>query len=113
MDDWVTPNHPPKIFSKNFKKAIDNDPGSWYTIINLRKGDNRMLREYTIRGCVCHLSEETIAVYEENLRAIEDERSAWQAQHDAYLRACESNDPMDWSIYSDLYKDCYGVRPRH
>lgn len=38
MDDWVTPDHPPKIFSKNFKKPIDNDPGSWYTIDNLKKG---------------------------------------------------------------------------
>ena len=66
-----------------------------------------MLREYTIRGCVCYLSEETIQ------GAIEDERNAWQAQHDAYIRACESNDPMDWAIYSDLYKDCYGCRPRH
>ena len=72
-----------------------------------------MLREYTIRGCVCHLSEETIQAFEEEQRAIEDERNAWQAQHDAYLRACESNDPMDWAIYSDLFKDCYGCRPRH
>lgn len=71
-----------------------------------------MLYEYTIRGCVCHLSAETIATIEENLKAIEDERTAWKAQHDAYIRACESNDPTDWAIYSDLYKDCYGVRPR-
>ena len=64
-----------------------------------------MLYEYTIRGCVCYLSEETIEVLEENRKAIEDERNAWQAQHDAYVRACESDDPMDWAIYSDLYKD--------
>lgn len=72
-----------------------------------------MLREYTIRGCVCHLSEETIAVYEENLRAIEDERRAWENMRNALKRAEQSNDPIDWSIYSDLYKDCYGVRPRY
>ena len=72
-----------------------------------------MLYEYTIRGCVCHLSAETIETLEENLREIEDERRAWEDMHRAYEIACESNDPMDWSIYSDLYKDCYGCRPRH
>ncbi len=71
-----------------------------------------MLREYVIRGCVCYLSEETIEAYEAECRAIEDERRAWEDMHRMYLIACESNDPMDWSIYSDLYKDCYGVRPR-
>ena len=72
-----------------------------------------MLYEYVIRGCVCHLSAETIEAYEEEQRAIEDERRAWEDMHRMYLIACESNDPMDWSIYSDLYKDCYGVRPHH
>ena len=71
-----------------------------------------MLYEYTIRGCVCHLSAETIETLEENIRAIEEERTAWEEMHKMYLVACESNDPMDWSIYSDLYKDCYGCRPR-
>ena len=50
-----------------------------------------MLREYTIRGCVCHLSEETIAAFEETQRAIEDERRAWEDMHRMYLQACESN----------------------
>ena len=72
-----------------------------------------MLYEYTIRGCVCHLSAETIAVYEENIRAIEDEQRAWEDMRAARQRAEQSNDPMDWSIYSDLYKDCFGCRPRH
>ena len=71
-----------------------------------------MLYEYVIRGCVCHLSAETIEVLEEERRAIEDEQNAWEAQHKAYLVACETNDPIDWSIYSDLYKDWCGVRPR-
>lgn len=71
-----------------------------------------MLYEYTIRGCVCHLSAETIETLEENLRAIEDEHNAWKNMHEAYLRAVESNDPMDWSVYSDLYKDWCGCRPR-
>ena len=72
-----------------------------------------MLYEYTIRGCVCHLSAETIEVIEENIRAIEDERRAWEDMRAARQRAEQSNDPMDWSIYSDLYKDCFGCRPRH
>lgn len=72
-----------------------------------------MLYEYVIRGCVCYLSAETIEVLEEERKAIEDERKAWEYLDIAYRRACESNDPMDWSIYSDIFKDCYGVRPRH
>ena len=72
-----------------------------------------MLYEYVIRGCVCYLSAETIEVLEEERKAIEDERRAWEDMHRAYEIACKSNDPMDWSIYSDLYKDCYGCRPRH
>ena len=72
-----------------------------------------MLYEYVIRGCVCYLSEETIEVLEEERRAIEDERRAWEDMQRAYEIACKSNDPMDWDIYSDLFKDCYGVRPRH
>ena len=71
-----------------------------------------MLREYTIRGCVCYLSEETIQAFEEEQRAIEEEHRAWEDMHRAYEIACESNDPMDWSIYSDLYKDWCGCRPR-
>ena len=72
-----------------------------------------MLYEYIIRGCVCHLSAETIEVLEEECKAIEDERRMWENLDRAYRRACESNDPIDWSIYSDIFKDCYGVRPRH
>lgn len=72
-----------------------------------------MLYKYVIRGCVCWLSEETIESLEEERRAIEEERELWEAMQSAYRRACESDDPMDWSIYSDLFKDCYGVRPRH
>lgn len=72
-----------------------------------------MLYEYVIRGCVCHLSAETIEVLEEERKAIEDEQRAWDNMQEAYKIACTTNDPMDWSIYSDLYKDCYGVRPRY
>jgi len=72
-----------------------------------------VLYEYVIRGCVCHLSAETIETLEENIRAIEDERRAWENLREFYKKASESNDSVDWSIYSDLYKDCYGVRPRY
>lgn len=70
-----------------------------------------MLYKYVIKGCVCWLSEETIKAFEEEQRAIEDERTAWEEMHKAYNRWCKSGDPMDWDIYSDLHKDCYGVRP--
>ncbi len=72
-----------------------------------------MLYKYVIEGCECWLSEETIETLEAERKAIEDERRAWEDMHRAYEIASRTNDPMDWSIYSDLYKDCYGVRPRH
>lgn len=72
-----------------------------------------MLYKYVIRGCECWLSQETIDALEEERRAIEDERRAWENLDIAYRRACESDDPIDWAIYSDIFKDCYGVRPRH
>ena len=59
-----------------------------------------MLYEYIIKGCVCHLSAETIEVLEEERKAIEEERRAWEDMQKAYEIA-----------YSDLYKDCYGHRP--
>ena len=71
------------------------------------------MREYTIHGCVCYLSEKTIKAFEDEQRAIAEERERWEDMHKMYLQACKSNDPIDWSIYSDLYKDCYGCRPRH
>ena len=72
-----------------------------------------MLYKYVIRGCECWLSEETIAVLEENRKAIEDECNAWENLRIIYRQAQESNDPVDWSLYSDIYKDCFGVRPRY
>ena len=71
-----------------------------------------MLYKYIVAGCECWLSEETIEALEEERKAIEDERKAWENMREAYRRACESNDPIEWSIYSDLHKDCYGFRPR-
>ena len=47
---------------------------------------------------------------EDNLEA---DLEAWNDMQEAYRRARESDDPMDWDIYSDLYKDYYGVRPRY
>ena len=70
-----------------------------------------MLYEYIIKGCICHLSAETIAVLEKERKAIEEEHKVWENMQKAYEIACRSNDPIDWSIYSDLYKDCYGHRP--
>ena len=72
-----------------------------------------MLREYIIRGCVCHLSEETIAAYEEEQREIEESRRVREELNRAYRIACGTNDPIDWSFYSDLHKECYGVRPHY
>jgi len=72
-----------------------------------------MLYEYVIHGCVCWLSQETIESLETERKALEDERKAWENVRTARKQAEQTNDPMDWSIYSDLYKDYYGVRPRH
>ena len=72
-----------------------------------------MLYEYVIHGCVCWFSQETIESLETERKALEDEHKAWESVRVARQRAEQTNDPMDWSIYSDLYKDYYGVRPRH
>ncbi len=72
-----------------------------------------MLYEYVIHGCVCWLSQETIESFEAERKALEDEQRAFEEVRAARRQAEQTNDPMDWSIYSDLYKDYYGVRPRH
>jgi len=57
-------------------------------------------------------TEKTIREYEaelaktqELLKEMEWKRQAWKALHEAY-------ENEDWGLYSDLYKDLYGVRPR-
>ena len=72
-----------------------------------------MLYKYVIHGCVCWLSQETIKSLEDERKALEDERKAFEEVCTARKQAEQTNDPMDWSIYSDLYKDYYGVRPRY
>lgn len=63
-----------------------------------------------IEGVTLTATLSTIAAYEAELAAIEAERR--EAQHLAdlleVLRSMDRSDPL----YSDLYKDIYGVRPR-
>jgi hypothetical protein len=84
-------------------------------IIKVQKGKERrtypVLYKYIVNGCECWLSKKTINRLERERKAIEDERRAYEQMHRAYEVACRTNDPIDWSIYSDLYKDCFGVRP--
>lgn len=84
-------------------------------IIKVQKDKERrtylVLYKYIIAGCECWLSEKTgnriLAVFEE----IAEERRCWENLQKALKIAEETDDPMDWQIYSDLHKDYWGVRP--
>ncbi len=58
---------------------------------------------YGVNFVLCN--PETIALIKEELQRDEWERSAWEA----IQRAADEG---DWDLYSDLYKDLYGIRPR-
>ena len=70
-----------------------------------------MLKKYIILGHEMWLTEKTANGILKELQELEDEHQAWLNVQRAYQIACESNDPMDWSIYSDVFKDYWGVRP--
>lgn len=48
---------------------------------------------------------ETIAFLREEMEREEWERSTWEAIQKASAEG-------DWDLYSDLYKDLFGIRPR-
>lgn len=48
---------------------------------------------------------QTIALIREEIEREEWERSTWEA-----IQRASANE--DWDLYSDLYKDLYGIRPR-
>ena len=58
---------------------------------------------YGVNFVLCN--PDTIALIKEELQRDEWERSAWEAIQRAYAEG-------DWDLYSDLYKDLYGIRPR-
>lgn len=70
-----------------------------------------MLKKYIINGCECWLTKRTGDRILADFQEIAEERKAWENVQRAYEIAVASNDPIDWSIYSDLHKDYYGVRP--
>lgn len=45
------------------------------------------------------------------LKEEEEDRFFWNQLREVRRKCLETNDPMLWSIYSDLHKDYYGVRP--
>lgn len=70
-----------------------------------------MLYKYIILGHEMWLTVKTADTILNELQEIEDDYNAWKNVQRAYEIACESNDPIAWSIYSDIFKDYYGVRP--
>ena len=58
---------------------------------------------YGVNFILCN--PETIALIKEELQREEWERSTWEAIQRASAEG-------DWDLYSDLYKDLYGIRPR-
>lgn len=61
-------------------------------------------------------SERTIRAYEAELaeiRAEQEAQTAEQAWYEtAFICLQEAYKSGDWDLYSDLYKDLFGVRPR-
>lgn len=61
-------------------------------------------------------SEKTIRAYEAELAEIRAEQEAWDAEREWRRKALvwlqKAYEEGDWGLYSDLYKDLYGVRPR-
>ena len=62
-----------------------------------------------INGVTFHLTNETADTIQRELKAYEEERffERQLREEEAVARATG-----DWSVYSDLYKDMYGIRPR-
>lgn len=60
-------------------------------------------------GITLTATDATIAAYEAERKAIEDEMffENQLREEEAVARATG-----DWSVYSDLFKDMYGIRPR-
>lgn len=64
------------------------------------------------------LTESSYNELQEKLREEEEERKAWEEDRfffnqlqEVHKQCLETDDPMLWDIYSDLYKDYWGVRP--
>lgn len=53
----------------------------------------------------------TLTASKEVIRQYEDEVAAVQWERDALRWLREATEAGDWSFYSDLHKDLYGVRP--
>lgn len=56
----------------------------------------------------------TESTYDEIQRKIEEEEEDmffFNQLREVYKECLETDDPMLWGIYSDLYKDYWGVRP--
>ena len=63
-------------------------------------------------GITLTATEATIAAYEAECKAIADAEFFERQLDEVLAEARESNDPTVWGVYSDLYKDLYGIRPR-
>lgn len=70
-----------------------------------------MLKKYIIRGTEMWLTKSTADEILDFYRKLEEDYQAWELVQSAYQRWLETNDPMDWDWYSDIFKDYWGVRP--
>lgn len=66
-----------------------------------------------IKGVTLHLTDSTAADIQRDLDAYEAEQREWKRDmEDLEMAAAVGRETGDWSFYSDVYKDVYGVRPR-
>jgi len=54
----------------------------------------------------------TLTATEDTIRTYEAEKAERQWRRDALRWLNEAAEAGDWSFYSDLHKDLFGVRPR-
>ncbi len=57
------------------------------------------------------LTEETYNEVQRQIIEEDEDMFFWNQLQEVYRRCVETGDPNSWEVYSDLYKDYYGVRP--
>ena len=57
------------------------------------------------------LTENTYNEVQRKIMEEEEDQFFWNQLREVYHKCLETDDPVLWSIYSDLHKDYYGVRP--
>lgn len=66
------------------------------------------MRKLVYKGFTLELTEATYESFQAEIAAQEKEEKLMDSLFKSLAKARKNG---DWDFYSDLYKDCYGVRP--